>query len=453
MFKRFLKKRTESKIFNDIISQSIQENYDVVIHIGSPKAGTSAIQKFLLGNRKSLEKEGYYYPPHPINKNGVSGGNSILAIAFLENKIDKAKEIYSQWENEAKSSNKTLLISSESFFNIANKFKEIFSNKKVLVIAYQRDIIEYLLSVHNQLIKRHFSTLTFEDYIDSLMDKKLQTANLVNKSFSTIYEEWTDLVGSENLIIRPYSSNTFFENKIEFDLLNLLNLNNQNFKLNKKLTNISYTESALELKRMINNILDPEKKELNNNIDMLLQEYSDKNSIKKEKTIPLNEEKLNKLKLYIQDDQKNINNFYLKNTFEEKKYFLKKNSYSFLELKTVLNYLLKDNKIKEYIYSETINKLKTRRNLTYSIYKLAELLDIEQLENYENISEDFWFTQNQLNNMAEGKYKVPDFLRDISVILKDKSDIINAKKIIDKAFELRPNGTFIKKFKEDLENK
>lgn len=80
-------------------------------------------------------------------------------------------------------------------------------------------------------------------------------------------------------------------------------------------------------------------------------------------------------------------------------------------------------------------------------------LNGSQVENtYDKLHKVDWFNQNQLDSMAEGNYQEADFLRDIAIILKDKGDIKNSKKIINKAFELRPNGPFIKKFKEDMEN-
>ena len=47
----------------------------VVIHVGPPKTGTSALQNWLLQNRLWLQQNGIYYPEHGVDVNGVSSGN------------------------------------------------------------------------------------------------------------------------------------------------------------------------------------------------------------------------------------------------------------------------------------------------------------------------------------------------------------------------------------------
>ena len=449
MFKKWFGKK--ETIIKNVFSSNIKENYDLIIHIGAPKTGSSALQKFLLENRKVLEDEGYFYPIHGLDKNGISGGHSILAIALLENRIEDAKEIYINWENEARANKKILFLSSESFFNLSDKLKNIIDDKRVLIISYQRDIIEYLVSVHNQLVKRHFSTVRFEEYIDLLLKNRNNTANLVNKSFSKIYDEWAKNMGSENVIVKSYDSKLFFKNRIEMDLLSILNIDYSKFKLKDKLTNISYTNNTLELKRMINYILDRENTKLNHRIDMALQHYSEMNFKKSKKKIPLTETSLKKLKEFILEDEKIVNKKYLKIEKIEKNYLLVNNSIKDEELKKILKYLQKDKEIEEYLVYQIKNKLKLKNNLQYSIFKLAELLDIPNLVQYEKEQDEPWFSQKQLENMANGKYKAADFLRDISILLKDKGDIKNAKDLINKAYEIRPHGTYIVKLKEEMD--
>jgi len=449
LFKKLFRKK--ETIVENVFASNIKENYDLIIHIGAPKTGSSALQKFLLENRKVLEDEGYFYPIHGLDKNGISGGHSILAIALLENRIEDAKEIYINWENEARANKKILFLSSESFFNLSDKLKNIIDDKRVLIISYQRDIIEYLVSVHNQLVKRHFSTVRFEEYIDLLLKNRNNTANLVNKSFSKIYDEWAKNIGSENVIVKSYDSKLFFKNRIEMDLLSILNIDYSKFKLKDKLTNISYTNNTLELKRMINYILDRENTKLNHRIDMALQHYSEMNFKKSKKKIPLTETSLKKLKEFILEDEKIVNKKYLKIEKIEKNYLLVNNSIKDEELKKILKYLQKDKEIKEYLIYQIKNKLKLKNNLQYSIFKLAELLDIPNLVQYEKEQDEPWFSQIQLGNMASGKYKDADFLRDIAILLKDKGDIKNAKDLLNKAYEIRPKGPHIIKLKEEMD--
>ncbi len=52
---------------------------NIIIHIGPPKTGTSAIQKWLKDHTDDLKQCGVYYPEHLEDSNGVSSGN-LLSI-------------------------------------------------------------------------------------------------------------------------------------------------------------------------------------------------------------------------------------------------------------------------------------------------------------------------------------------------------------------------------------
>ena len=58
------------------------KSYDVILHIGAPKTGSSALLNFFLKNREQLASAGYYYPEHGFDVNGISGGHSRLGISL-----------------------------------------------------------------------------------------------------------------------------------------------------------------------------------------------------------------------------------------------------------------------------------------------------------------------------------------------------------------------------------
>jgi hypothetical protein len=65
------------------------QHYDVVFHIGAPKTGASAIQKFLLENRQALKSLGFYYPEHALDENGVSGGHTGFGLKIKKENCPK----------------------------------------------------------------------------------------------------------------------------------------------------------------------------------------------------------------------------------------------------------------------------------------------------------------------------------------------------------------------------
>lgn len=110
---------------------------------------------------------------------------------------------------------------------------------------------------------------------------------------------------------------------------------------------------------------------------------------------------------------------------------------------------IKTNDHKLYGELVALIKLKVSSHLTIDcdLKKLAEYFDIE----CKNLQQKPWFTSQQLNQMIEHSYQKPDFLRDIAILLRDRSDFQSAKKFINKAHELRPNGPVIIKLKNEMD--
>ena len=104
------------KSYIELPSFSSVTNEDVIFHIGAPKTGSTAIQKFCLENRETLKEHGLYYPNHGVDKNGISGGHSSLGQALIENRLDDAATILGNYVKEAKDDNCVLLLSAESIF-------------------------------------------------------------------------------------------------------------------------------------------------------------------------------------------------------------------------------------------------------------------------------------------------------------------------------------------------
>ena len=91
----------------------------VIIHLGPPKTGSSAIQNWLLQNRNELlAKEGIFYPSHTVDSNGISSGN---VEAVFERSEDRsltfsAEKLEQCLIDATKAGAHTLLLSSEFFF-------------------------------------------------------------------------------------------------------------------------------------------------------------------------------------------------------------------------------------------------------------------------------------------------------------------------------------------------
>ncbi|GAB5380422.1 MAG: hypothetical protein Alis3KO_25620 [Aliiglaciecola sp.] len=228
----------------------------IYFHVGPPKTGTSAIQKWLLENSNFLRKNLIYYPDHGIDDNGVSSGNVLSIYDIDESKqltLSKPK-LNSVIEEFEKSECNTLLLSSEFFFR---KMSELKSHvPQACFIAYVRNPLEIKESSYNQSVKRHFQT----EVINPKLAKKLP--------YMSCLTEFAKNFGTDSLNIRLYGNKYFIKRNIVSDLLSVLGID---VEAKLPIVNSSYQFEALEFKRWINQF---ELREFQVVIDRSLQAFS-----------------------------------------------------------------------------------------------------------------------------------------------------------------------------------
>lgn len=251
---------------------------DVVIHIGAPKTGSSAIQRFCLNNRDQLLRAGYYYPKHFVDKNGVSGGHSLVGILLREGRDRKANLYFRVMLLAARLRGKTLLLSSESFHPNAHRFEPLLKRLKVRVVGWFRHPVEAIVSHYNQSVKRHFWTFD----ISAMLDEDFMKTGAANLNGRRL-RQWADVVGDSCCTFLPYAKESVLNGSVEGESIERVWLRAlgidarqaENFIFDDKRVNRSYVEEALELKRMLNLVLSPEESGLTMRVDWALQDYSD----------------------------------------------------------------------------------------------------------------------------------------------------------------------------------
>lgn len=213
--------------------------HKVFIHIGPPKSGTSAIQKWLSDNRGYLDSKGVFYPEHELDENGVSSGNLLSLFSQKDNDfvLDEAK-VSSLMEEFTTSKKNVLILSSEFFFKrmeqLANSIPE------AVFIGYLRFPLEVAESSYNQGVKRHGQVHAFglpatpRAYQLEILDR------LIKK------------VGRDRFILRPYSKQCFKNGSLVEDFLSQIEITPIN--LDTPLVNTSYTLEGLEFKRWFNQL-------------------------------------------------------------------------------------------------------------------------------------------------------------------------------------------------------
>ena len=243
-----------------------------VLHIGAPKTGTSALQFFLKENRRALARHGYYYPWHRLDRNRVSGGHASLGTALLKGDHAHARHLVRKWLRAAHRRDATLLLSAESLYDQYDAIAELFADTDTWIIAYFRDPIEALISNHNQVVKRHSAKVTLEQYLREQLQRTRD-----NVSGQTLFR-WLERFPRERLRVLPYWADHFPGGRIEYSFLQSLGIDPAHrnaFALPKRRINTSYTNAALEMKRLLNHVIDRSEAKLLKDIDLVLQDLSD----------------------------------------------------------------------------------------------------------------------------------------------------------------------------------
>ncbi|WDE99122.1 hypothetical protein PQO03_14900 [Lentisphaera profundi] len=211
------------------------------LHIGTRKTGTTVIQNYCRDNKELLMENGILYPTSDLVMKHDASNHHLLFRSKTDDFSEIRQEILAN-----KNTAKVCLISSELLEDInrdPRRTKELCGlAKKVKVIVYLRRQESYLESSFCQKIKlQDFKSTIDEHGGDICLD------------YSILLEFWSEMVGKENVIVRPYEKGQFVNGNIFDDFLNIFGLkNSEGFKVLKSFTNPSLDLGALEFKRVLN---------------------------------------------------------------------------------------------------------------------------------------------------------------------------------------------------------
>ena len=195
------------------------EDRSLVLHIGSPKAGSTSLQNFLMSNRAALNGQDFQYQDmEDANKDwrihrGLTGGdiwNPIYPkadglIALDETQFDMFERVLALSVNQLKDY-KSIILSNEflyfiakdpKFWKLLNSFQEVM-NVKIRIFLYLRSPFDFLRSWYSESIKRGFTLENFSDYLSN-----------PNQIFDSVYSDLPCLISLAA------------ENCFEFDIFNL----------------------------------------------------------------------------------------------------------------------------------------------------------------------------------------------------------------------------------------
>jgi hypothetical protein len=190
----------------------------LILHIGTPKTGTTAVQRFLYANRQPLDEFGFHYATSPHGSeqanavaNALSMGETRAVQAFLARHVNIARQRGAE----------TLLISAENFYarntHAAMQRQQIVPNalerdRKLVetlrdllpdeiatcqIVCYFRRPDRYAESLYNQHVKRGIVDRTFEGFL-CLIEPAL--------FYDRCLRAWADVFGQSNCFVRLYDT-------------------------------------------------------------------------------------------------------------------------------------------------------------------------------------------------------------------------------------------------------
>jgi len=266
----------------------------LILHIGSPKTGTSALQVCMVKNQKFLvENKIVYSDFHPIH-NGHANLTYGLFREFFKNAGMEAEakgiatELSAQFPADIVNNLKrnfydnnchVIVISHEVLFEVISGsdrgasineqknyyvmtyFKEIFKDFDIKIVCYLRRQDDYIESMYNQYCKmmdnKRYNNIVNNPPIIKFGEAHLSNIFLasllngwINMSYYKTLSQWAEIYGKENIIVRPYEKSQlphgieydFFENILGFtnDLFSRLDLD--------KDVNVSAKKDIIEYK-------------------------------------------------------------------------------------------------------------------------------------------------------------------------------------------------------------
>jgi hypothetical protein len=190
----------------------------LIVHIGTHKTGTTALQQFLHVNRRPLAAQGIYYAtpqgvPHSnIIANALNSGDNRLVHMFLTNQIQLARQQAAD----------VVLMSAENFYamsvlasmaerkiceNAVERDRHLIATLGSLipegvtgckVVCYFRRPDQYAESLYSQHVKRGVSFAgPFDDFLSIINSALL---------YHTYIRSWCTVFGIEDCVVRTYEA-------------------------------------------------------------------------------------------------------------------------------------------------------------------------------------------------------------------------------------------------------
>ncbi len=237
------------------------------VHIGTVKTGTTSIQSFLVKNRDRLRQKKYF---HPVCCSGVESWRLFHLVKALDEKMRRNRFEELRLSLEGKAEEEIVLLSSECIHEFLYDIEEICEFKRILkdlgfnkifIVVYLREPFELVTSFYNTelLLRRKERYGLFETWKDAI------SYGLHIADHKKSIQNWGEVFGRENLIVRLFDKNEFYQGDLLKDFIHSIGLEWDDEFIVPSKENETIDLLGIELTRSINNKLQ------NNHLKPILQ--------------------------------------------------------------------------------------------------------------------------------------------------------------------------------------
>ena len=259
------------------------------IHVGTPKTGSSALQKFLPKNQEALFQRGFIYRKMPyddyaretfvldeegraavektpgkpaMSRNGFFLHGKVYKGYEEENnmRLQQGLELVLSWFSEGDN----VILTDEhlwtdfSLWDFPEKLRSFAAAHDITVkiIVFLRPQYDYMDSHYREDVKSHFCTFTFREY----MERKPVLDELFAVDYVKRLDAMASLYGHDNILPVVYDPKAWSrDGKTIFSVfLGVLGIDSdEGFLLPGKPANESLTDNQTEIMRVTNRLLDP----------------------------------------------------------------------------------------------------------------------------------------------------------------------------------------------------
>lgn len=207
----------------------------IVVHIGAKKAGSSSIQAFLSANEQALRQLSVEYPSV-----GRAGRTSHRNIAYeLQNErrdrfTPHAGTLETVMEQWAKSTNRTLVLSSETFEECKpreiRRLREIATAGRAAeefrIMFVIRDLIDLIPSIFDQQCRHGFTGQKFDEFFERIIRHP-------RIDFFAIAERWAQVFGWNAMFIRALDARNLVNGDLLDEVAAILQVDERDVRLTK----------------------------------------------------------------------------------------------------------------------------------------------------------------------------------------------------------------------------